>query len=143
MHELVTHTAGYAEFGDATLRRAAWAAPLGLNFFTADSTQMTEETRAQTLSARGQYAYSSLGSAIAGSDRSGRRRTRVWNAASSRTPMSTEPTSPNPRRDPRASQATTRPIPATTPTTRRRAGCAGGGGWSDENGVGGLGRRFW
>jgi hypothetical protein len=29
MHELVTHTSGYAEFGAATLRRAAWAAPLG------------------------------------------------------------------------------------------------------------------
>ena len=29
MHELVTHTAGYAEFGAATLRRAAWKAPLG------------------------------------------------------------------------------------------------------------------
>ena len=29
MHELVTHTAGYAEFGAATLRGAAWKAPLG------------------------------------------------------------------------------------------------------------------
>ena len=36
MHELVTHTSGYAEFGAATLRRAAWKAPLGQNFFTAD-----------------------------------------------------------------------------------------------------------
>ncbi len=34
MHELVTHTSGYAEFGAATLRRAAWKAPLGQNFFT-------------------------------------------------------------------------------------------------------------
>ena len=66
MHELVTHTSGYAEFGAATLRRAAWKAPLGQNFFTADSAQMTEETRAQTLSGRGDYAYSTLGSAIAG-----------------------------------------------------------------------------
>ncbi len=66
MHELVTHTSGYAEFGDATLRHAMWAAPLGRNFFTADSTQMTEETRAQTLTGRGTYAYSTLGSAIAG-----------------------------------------------------------------------------
>ena len=46
MHELVTHTSGYAEFGAATLRRAAWKAPLGQNFFTADSAQMTEEARA-------------------------------------------------------------------------------------------------
>ena len=66
MHELVTHTSGYAEFGAATLRRAAWKAPLGQNFLTADSTQMTEETRNQTLSGRGDYAYSTLGSAIAG-----------------------------------------------------------------------------
>lgn len=66
MHELVTHTSGYAEFGAATLRRAAWKAPLGQNFFTSDSADMTEETRAQTLSGRGDYAYSTLGSAIAG-----------------------------------------------------------------------------
>ena len=66
MHELVTHTSGYAEFGAATLRRAAWKAPLGQNFFTSDSAEMTEETRAQTLSGRGEYAYSTLGSAIAG-----------------------------------------------------------------------------
>jgi CubicO group peptidase (beta-lactamase class C family) len=66
MHELVTHTSGYAEFGAATLRRAAWTAPLGHNFLTADSTQMTMETRNQTLSGRGHYAYSTLGSAVAG-----------------------------------------------------------------------------
>ena len=66
MHELVTHTSGYDEFGAATLRRAAWKAPLGQNFFTSDSAEMTEETRAQTLSGRGDYAYSTLGSAIAG-----------------------------------------------------------------------------
>ena len=66
LQELVTHTAGYAEFGAATVRRAAWMAPLGKNFFTADSAQMTEETRNQTLRGRGRYAYSTLGSAIAG-----------------------------------------------------------------------------
>ena len=66
MQELVTHTSGYAEFGSATLRRAVWKAPLGQNFFTSDSAEMTEETRAQTLSGRGAYAYSTLGSAIAG-----------------------------------------------------------------------------
>ncbi|MGI8457192.1 MAG: serine hydrolase domain-containing protein [Propionibacteriaceae bacterium] len=66
LQELVTHTAGYAEFGAATVRRAAWMAPLGMNFFTADSAQLIEETRNQTLSGRGRYAYSTLGSAIAG-----------------------------------------------------------------------------
>jgi CubicO group peptidase (beta-lactamase class C family) len=66
MHELVTHTSGYAELGAATLRRAAWKAPLGQNFLTADSTQITEETRNQTLSGQGRYTYSTLGSAIAG-----------------------------------------------------------------------------
>ena len=66
LQELVTHTAGYAEFGAATVRRAAWMAPLGKNFFTADSAQMTKETRNQTLTGRGHYVYSTLGSAIAG-----------------------------------------------------------------------------
>ena len=66
MHELVTHTSGYAEFGAATLRRAAWAAPLGRSFLTAGSTQMLEEARDQTLGSAGRYAYSSLGAAIAG-----------------------------------------------------------------------------
>ena len=66
MHELVTHTSGYDEFGTATLRRAAWKAPLGHNFLTADSAQLTKETTSQTLSGRGHYAYSTLGSAIAG-----------------------------------------------------------------------------
>jgi CubicO group peptidase (beta-lactamase class C family) len=66
MHELVTHTSGYAQFGAATLRRAAWTAPLGRNFLSADSAQMTEETRNQTLDGRGRYAYSTLGSANAG-----------------------------------------------------------------------------
>lgn len=66
LQELVTHTAGYTEFGDATVRRAAWMAPIGRNFFTADSAQMTEETRNQKLSGRGRYAYSTLGSAVAG-----------------------------------------------------------------------------
>ena len=66
LQELVTHTAGYAEFGAATVRRAAWTAPLGRNFFTADSAQMIKDTRAQTLHGHGRYAYSTLGSAIAG-----------------------------------------------------------------------------
>ena len=66
IHELVTHTAGYSEFGDATLRRAAWKAPLGQNFFTADHAQMTAETRKESLNGRGSFAYSTLGSATAG-----------------------------------------------------------------------------
>jgi CubicO group peptidase (beta-lactamase class C family) len=66
MHELVTHTSGYAEFGASTLRRAAWAAPLGRNFLDADTTQLIEEARDQTLGSAGRYAYSSLGAAIAG-----------------------------------------------------------------------------
>ena len=52
MHELVTHTAGYAEFGGSTLLRAAWKAPLGQGFLTTDSAQMTEETRTQSLTDR-------------------------------------------------------------------------------------------
>ena len=66
MGELVTHSSGIAEFGNSTLRQAAWKAPLGLNFFTSTSAQMTSEARAQDLSGRGQYAYSTLGSALAG-----------------------------------------------------------------------------
>ena len=66
MHELVTHTSGYAEFGTATMRSAAWKAPLGQNFLTADSAQMTKETLDQTLTRRGSFAYSTLGSATAG-----------------------------------------------------------------------------
>jgi CubicO group peptidase (beta-lactamase class C family) len=66
LHELVTHTAGYAEFGAATVRRAAWKAPLGLGFLTADAEQMTNEARGQTLSTQGRYVYSTLGSAVAG-----------------------------------------------------------------------------
>ncbi len=66
MHELTTHTSGYAEFGAATLRRGAWKAPLGQNFFTADDAQMTAETTNQSLNGRGSFAYSTLGSATAG-----------------------------------------------------------------------------
>ncbi len=66
MAELVTHTAGYAEFGGTTLRGASWRAPLGRNFFTADHSQMTHETREQTLADRGTFGYSTLGAATAG-----------------------------------------------------------------------------
>ncbi|MEV5967108.1 serine hydrolase domain-containing protein [Kribbella sp. NPDC051952] len=66
MHELVTHTSGYAEFGAATVRHAAWKAPLGRNFLNTGSAQLTKETWSQTLNGRGHYAYSTLGSAVAG-----------------------------------------------------------------------------
>jgi CubicO group peptidase (beta-lactamase class C family) len=66
MNELVTHTAGYAEFGAETLRRAVWDAPFGRNFLATDMTQMIEEIREGTLPTRGHYAYSTLGAAAAG-----------------------------------------------------------------------------
>ena len=64
--DLVPAATWYAEFGAATLREAAWKAPLGWGFLTADSTQLTRETRQQTLAGRGRYTYSTLGSAVAG-----------------------------------------------------------------------------
>lgn len=66
MRELVTHTAGYVAFGPATVARGFWAAPLGLNFFSADTSQVIEEARAGTLVSRGDYVYSTLGAATAG-----------------------------------------------------------------------------
>ncbi len=66
LHELVTHTAGYADFGRSTLRRGAWSAPLGRNFLATDALQMTREVRAQDLGTRGLWHYSNLGAATAG-----------------------------------------------------------------------------
>jgi CubicO group peptidase (beta-lactamase class C family) len=66
LHELVTHTSGYANFGAVTLRRGFWSAPLGRNFLGTDSEQMTHEIRGQNLGSRGSFKYSSLGSAAAG-----------------------------------------------------------------------------
>jgi CubicO group peptidase (beta-lactamase class C family) len=66
MNELVTHTSGYVEFGAQTLRRAAWKAPIGANFVTTDTAQMTRETRSGSLATRGHYVYSTLGAATAG-----------------------------------------------------------------------------
>lgn len=37
LRELVTHTAGYADFGASPLRRGAWSAPLGRNFLATDA----------------------------------------------------------------------------------------------------------
>jgi CubicO group peptidase (beta-lactamase class C family) len=66
LHELVTHTAGYADFGASTLARGAWSAPLGRNFLTTNSEQMTQEIRGQKLAGRGSWKYSNLGAATAG-----------------------------------------------------------------------------
>ena len=49
LHELVTHTSGYANFGAVTLRRGFWSAPLGPNFLGTDTEQMTYEIRGQNL----------------------------------------------------------------------------------------------
>ena len=67
MHELVTHTVRLRRVRNCHPARArAWKAPLGRGFLTADSCEMTSEARAQTLDGRGGYAYSTLGSAVAG-----------------------------------------------------------------------------
>lgn len=66
MGELVTHRAGYAEFGAATLRRAAWSAPVGRNWITTSLDQMMQEVRSGALATRGSYSYSTLGAATAG-----------------------------------------------------------------------------
>ena len=69
LHELVTHTAGYANFGAVTLRRGFWSAPLGRNFLGTDTEQMTQELRGQNLASRGSWKYSSLGAASCGAGR--------------------------------------------------------------------------
>lgn len=66
LHELVTHRAGYAEFGPATKRRAAWTAPFGQSFIDTDLATMTREVRGDALTTRGSFVYSSLGAAVAG-----------------------------------------------------------------------------
>lgn len=66
MHELVTHTAGYAAFGPAALRRATWSAPFGRNFLDGDLGELYGDARQGTLETRGNYSYSTLGAAIAG-----------------------------------------------------------------------------
>ncbi len=66
LHELVTHTAGYADFGPATTRRIAWTSPFGRNFIDTDRKTMTKEVRGDQLATRGSWAYSSLGASVAG-----------------------------------------------------------------------------
>ena len=43
IRELVTHRSGYAEFGAATLRRAAWSAPIGRNWIDTDLDHLMAE----------------------------------------------------------------------------------------------------
>lgn len=66
MHELATHTAGYAAFGPTALRRASWSAPFGRNFLDSDLSELYGDARQGTLETRGTYSYSTLGAAIAG-----------------------------------------------------------------------------
>jgi CubicO group peptidase (beta-lactamase class C family) len=66
LHELVTHTAGYADFGGVTLRRGFWSAPLGRSFLATTAEQMTQDVRGQNLGSRGLWKYSNLGAATAG-----------------------------------------------------------------------------
>ena len=66
IRELVTHRSGYADFGAATLRRAAWSAPTGRNWIDTDLAQLMREVRSGDLATRGSYAYSTLGAATAG-----------------------------------------------------------------------------
>jgi CubicO group peptidase (beta-lactamase class C family) len=66
LHELATHTAGYADFGSATFVRGAWNAPLGRSFTSTSMRQMIREVRQQKLATRGTWVYSNLGAATAG-----------------------------------------------------------------------------
>ena len=66
MKELVTHTAGFPDFGSATLRRAFINAPVGGSWLTADRGELVAEVRSEHLATRGSYSYSSLGAATAG-----------------------------------------------------------------------------
>lgn len=66
LHELVTHTTGYANFGAVTLRRGSWSAPLGRSFLHTTAEQMTRELRGQNLGSRGTWKSPNLGAATAG-----------------------------------------------------------------------------
>ena len=66
IRELVTHRSGYAEFGAATQRRAAWSAPIGRNWIDTDLDHLMQEVRSGDLATRGSFAYSTLGAATAG-----------------------------------------------------------------------------
>jgi CubicO group peptidase (beta-lactamase class C family) len=66
LSELVTHTAGYSEFGGAAIQRGLVAAPFGRTFLGTDLAGLMREARAQRLVNRGHYTYSTIGAAIAG-----------------------------------------------------------------------------
>ena len=66
IRDLVTHRSGYAEFGAATLRRAAWSAPTGRDWIDTTLDQTMREVRSGDLAGRGAFHYSTLGAATAG-----------------------------------------------------------------------------
>lgn len=66
LQQLVTHTAGYSEFGSAALGRALWLAPVGMSFLGANLDELIADTGNQDVTSPGRYAYSTLGAAIAG-----------------------------------------------------------------------------
>lgn len=66
MHDLVTHRAGYPEFDAASLRRAAWRAPIGDNFLAGDVDTVLAAAATAHLDVPGTYKYSTLGAAVAG-----------------------------------------------------------------------------
>jgi CubicO group peptidase (beta-lactamase class C family) len=66
MRELVTHTAGYTEFGSATTGDALWRGPLGRRILTDSRAQLFQQVREGDLASRGSYRYSTLGAATAG-----------------------------------------------------------------------------
>ena len=66
MRELVTHTTGYADFGGTLLRSASWKAPAGPELLHEQQHPDDQGGPCTRPERRGEYAYSTLGSAIAG-----------------------------------------------------------------------------
>jgi CubicO group peptidase (beta-lactamase class C family) len=66
LRELVTHTAGYAQFGSAMTSDALWRGPLGRNPLTDSRAELFQQARDGDLATRGTYVYSTLGAATAG-----------------------------------------------------------------------------
>lgn len=66
MRELITHHAGYPQFGSQAMRKAALSGPIGAPFLTDNRAGMLAEARGASLTTRGSYVYSSLGAAVAG-----------------------------------------------------------------------------
>jgi CubicO group peptidase (beta-lactamase class C family) len=66
LRELVTHTAGYPEFGPAITSHVLWRGPLGRNPLTESPIELLQQARRSNLATRGRYVYSTLGAATAG-----------------------------------------------------------------------------